>query len=112
VKTEATSGAGVDTLWKEIGRFREWATTHRKALQRQRQRQRSHLRDVLAVSFLRHVDGALPSEDFDRFVDAVNDRTRDPYSVVDEIMKRVLPGPRPLNAEPRTPAPGSRLADR
>ena len=38
VKTEATTGAGVDTLWKEIGRFREWATTHRKTLQRQRQR--------------------------------------------------------------------------
>jgi LAO/AO transport system kinase len=110
VKTDATSGAGVDALWKEIGRFREWATTHRKSLQRQRQR--SHLRDVLAVSFLRHVDSALPSEDFDRFVDAVNDRTRDPYSVVDEIMRRVLPGARPSSVEPRTPAPGSRVADR
>ncbi|HEU4688763.1 MAG TPA: methylmalonyl Co-A mutase-associated GTPase MeaB, partial [Vicinamibacterales bacterium] len=29
VKTEATTGAGVDTLWKDVGRFREWAATHR-----------------------------------------------------------------------------------
>jgi LAO/AO transport system kinase len=104
VKTEATTGAGVDVLWKEVGRFREWATTHRKAWQRQRQR--AHIRDVLADSFLRHVDRALPAEDFDRFVDAVNDRTRDPYSVVEEIMNRMLPGSRTPNTESRTD-PGS-----
>jgi LAO/AO transport system kinase len=110
VKTEAATGAGVDTLWKEIGRFREWAPTRRQSLQRQRRR--SHLRDVLAVSFLRHVDRALPAEDFDRYVDAVNDRTRDPYSVADEIMTRVLPDPGALNAEFRTPVPGSPVAER
>jgi LAO/AO transport system kinase len=109
VKTEAVTGTGIDLLWKEIGRFREWATTHRKALQRQRQR--SHIRDVLADSFLRHVDRALPAEDFDRFVDAVNNRTRDPYSVAEEIMNRMLPGVRTLNAESRKDA-GSRASDR
>jgi LAO/AO transport system kinase len=108
VKTEAATGAGIDGLWKEIARFREWATTHRKALQRQRQR--AHIRDVLADSFLRRVDGALPAEDFDRFVDAVTNRTRDPYSVAEEIMNRMLPGSRTLN-ESRTDA-GSPASDR
>ena len=109
VKTEATTGAGIDLLWKEIGRFREWAATHRKALQRQRQR--SHIRGVLADSFLRHVDRAFPAEDFDRFVDAVNDRTRDPYSVVEEIMNRMLPRAGAPNADSRTDS-GAPVPDR
>jgi LAO/AO transport system kinase len=88
LKTEATTGAGVDALWTEIGRFREWAATHRQ--ERRRQRHEARLRDVLAFSFLRHVDGVLSPGDFDRFVEAVSDRTRDPYSVVQEIMNRVL----------------------
>ena len=69
LKTEATTGAGVEALWKEIGRFREWAATHRQ--ERRRQRHVSRLREVLASSFLRHVDGVLPAGDFDRFVEAV-----------------------------------------
>ena len=88
LKTEATTGAGVDALWTEIGRFREWAATHRQ--ERRRQRHESRLRDVLAFSFLRYVDGVLSPGDFDRFVEAISHRTRDPYSVVQEIMNRVL----------------------
>jgi LAO/AO transport system kinase len=89
LKTEATTGAGVETLWTEINRFREWANVHRQS--RRRQRHVSRLRELLAFSFLRHVDGVIPSGDFDRLVEAVGERTRDPYSVVDDIMSRVLP---------------------
>ena len=93
LKTEATTGAGVDVLWKESGRFREWASEHRQS--RRRQRHVSRLRDLLALSFLRHVDGTLPPEEFDRYIEAVASRARDPYSVVEEIMNRI-------------PSPGSR----
>ena len=89
LKTEATTGAGVEILWKEINRFKEWAGVHRQS--RRRQRHVSRLRELLAFSFLRHVDGMIPSADFDRLVEAVGERTRDPYSVVDDIMSRVLP---------------------
>ncbi len=58
LKTEATTGAGVDVLWKESGRFREWASEHRQS--RRRQRHVSRLRDLLALSFLRHVERTLP----------------------------------------------------
>ena len=94
LKTEATTGAGVDVLWKERGRFREWASEHRQS--RRRQRHVSRLRDLLALSFLRHVDGTLPPEEFDRYIEAVASRARDPYSVVEEIMNRI-------------PSPGSRI---
>jgi LAO/AO transport system kinase len=89
LKTEATTGAGVEILWREIDRFKEWASVHRQS--RRRQRHVSRLRELLAFSFLRHVDGMIPSADFDRLVEAVDERTRDPYSVVDDIMSRVLP---------------------
>ncbi len=111
LKTEATTGSGVDALWAEVERFRDWAATHRQ--ERRHQQYVSRLRDVLAVSFLRHVDSVLPAGDFDRLVEEVSERTRDPYSVVQEIMDRVLSEREPgtLNGESgsRVPDPGSRV---
>ena len=98
LKTEATTGAGVEALWVEVGRFRAWAAHHRQ--ERRRERYATRLRDVLASSFLRTVDDALPREEFDRYVEAVATRARDPYSVVQEIMSRVY--------ESRVPDPESR----
>jgi LAO/AO transport system kinase len=112
LKTEATTGTGVEALWSEVGRFRAWAAEHRQ--ERRRQRYVARLRDVLAASFLRHVDAVLAPADFDRYVEAVASRSRDPYSVVNEIMSRVLPSAsrealrRPGNPEPRIPDPESR----
>ena len=98
LKTEATTGAGVEALWVEVGRFRAWASHHRQ--ERRRERHATRLRDALASSFLRTVDDALPREEFDRYVEAVATRARDPYSVVQEIMSRVY--------ESRVPDPESR----
>jgi LAO/AO transport system kinase len=102
LKTEATTGTGVETLWREVGRFREWAAEHRQ--ERRRQRHVSRLRDVLAASFLRRVDDFVAPVEFDRYVEAIASRGRDPYSVAREIMSRVLP-------ESRIPSPESRVAD-
>jgi len=112
LKTEATTGAGVGALWKEIGRFGEWAATHRR--QRRRQRHTSRLREMLALSFLRHVDRLVPPEDFNRFVEQLDNRTADPYSVVQEIMRRVLPDleSRIADSESRVPTAESRLPNR
>jgi GTPase len=107
LKTEATAGAGVEALWSEVGRFREWAAVHRQ--ERRRQRYVSRLRDVLSSSFLRYLDGVLAAGEFDQYVEAVASRTRDPYSVVREIMTRVLPGSRVPDPEPRVPDPESRV---
>ena len=94
LKTEATAGSGVDVLWAEIGRFKEWAEVHRQS--RRRERHASRLRELLAFSFLRHVDATLPAEEFDRYIEAIDSRARDPYSIVEEIMNRI-------------PSPGSRI---
>jgi LAO/AO transport system kinase len=99
VKTQALSGEGLDLLWNEIGRFRTWAAEHRPG--RRRQRHESRLRDLLARSFLRHVDATIPAVEFERFVAAVDARESDPYSAAAEIMNRLRLGPRADSREPR-----------
>ena len=102
LKTEAITGAGVDALWATIGRFRDWASSDRRT--RLRKRSASRLRDLLAASFLRHVDARLPEGEFDRLVEAVSARETDPYSAVAKVMTRVLP-------ESQVPSPGSGVPD-
>ncbi len=88
LKTEATTGAGIDALWKAIGRYRDHSGDRRQA--RRRARQEVRLRELLAQRLLRRVDERLPAGEFDRLVDAVASRTIDPYSAADEIVRRTF----------------------
>src|SRR5687767_7619047 len=54
LKTQATSGAGIDELWAEIARYRDHSADKRTA--RQRSRQEARLRDLLAHRFVQHVE--------------------------------------------------------
>ena len=110
LKTEATTGAGVDLLWAEIGRFRAWASDHPQA--RRRTRLAARLRDLLAGSFLRHVDAVLPAGELDRLLESVSARDSDPYTAAAAIMKRVLPEGVAQNREPGTPSPEPRAESR
>jgi LAO/AO transport system kinase len=100
VKTEAISGVGIDVLWAEVGRFRHWSTDHRPA--RRRQHQSARLRELLAASFLHHLDAVLPSGEFERIVDAIAARETDPYTAAAEITNRVLPDVRLSAYDPGT----------
>jgi LAO/AO transport system kinase len=91
VKTEATSGAGIDRLWTEIGRYREHAAG--KVAGRHRARQESRLRELVAHRFLRHVDATLPPGEFQRLLDGIARREIDPYSAAAEILSQVLRAP-------------------
>jgi LAO/AO transport system kinase len=88
LKTEATSGTGVAALWAEIGRYREHSADKRSS--RQRARQESRLRDLLAQRFVQHVQSTLPAGEFDRLVDGIARRDIDPYTAADDVMARVL----------------------
>ena len=88
LKTEATTGAGVDVLWAEIGRFRERSIEHRSA--RRRARRRSRMRAALARAFLRHVDRVVPSADLEHLAGSDAAAPPDPYSAADALLMRVL----------------------
>jgi GTPase len=89
VKTEATTGKGVAELLEQVERFRK----HTAAEQGQRRRARAEwrVRELLGHRFMDHVERhVLEPGEFDRFLDRIAARTRDPYSVVDEILGRAV----------------------
>ena len=90
VKTEATTGAGVDVLWREIGRFRSHTAPNRAT--RQRARHEARLRGLLAHRFLRHVETALAPGAWGALLDRIAAREIDPYSAAAEIMSRTVGG--------------------
>ncbi|HTI36851.1 MAG TPA: methylmalonyl Co-A mutase-associated GTPase MeaB [Vicinamibacterales bacterium] len=88
VKTEATTGAGVDALADEIERFR----THTAAAQGERRRARAEwrVRELLSHRFVQHVERALPPGEFDRLLDRIAAREVDPYSGVEQMFQRFV----------------------
>jgi LAO/AO transport system kinase len=88
VKTSATSGQGVDQLWRDIGRFREHSADQR--VTRQRARQEYRLRELLSHRFMQHVEQTLAPGEFDRIVAGIAARDVDPYSAAADIMRRMF----------------------
>jgi len=89
VKTEATAGRGIADLLDAIERFR----THTEATRGARRRARAEfrMRELLAHRFIRHVEQRVLSDgEFGRILDRIAAREVDPYSAVDDIMKRAL----------------------
>jgi LAO/AO transport system kinase len=87
VKTEATAAKGVAELLATIERFRE----HSAAAQGSRRRARAEwrLRELLAQRFAQHVERHVLSEgELDRILDRIAARDLDPYSAVDDIVRR------------------------
>ena len=89
LKTEATTGRGVPELLESIQRFRAYTTAGQG--KRRRVRAEFRLRELLARRFLKHVEErVLDAGEFDRILDRVAMREIDPYTAVDEIMKRAI----------------------
>jgi LAO/AO transport system kinase len=89
VKTEATAGRGIADLLDAIDRFRTHTAASRGA--RRRARAEFRLRELLAHRFVRHVEQRVLSDgEFDRILDRIAAREIDPYTAVDDIMKRAL----------------------
>jgi LAO/AO transport system kinase len=89
VKTEATTGRGVTELLDAINRFR--AHTAESQGTRRRARAEYRLRELLAQRFLQHVEGnVLTDGEFAGILDRIAARQIDPYTAVDDIMKRAL----------------------
>jgi len=89
LKTEATAGKGVHELLEAIEQFRAHTAATEGA--RRRARAEYRLRDLLAQQFLRHVEQrVLGAGEFDRVLDRMAAREIDPYTAVDEIMRRAI----------------------
>jgi LAO/AO transport system kinase len=90
VKTEATTGVGVEGLIDAVQKFRAHAEAQQTT--RRRQRQEYRLRDLLTHRFMQLVEETLPDGELDRIVDGIAARKVDPYSAATAIIKTVRRG--------------------
>jgi LAO/AO transport system kinase len=91
VKTEATTGTGVPELVAAIERFR--AHTVASLGDRRRARAEFRVKELMAHRFVQHVsDKVLAAGEFEGMLDRIAARETDPYSVVEEIIRRTVEG--------------------
>jgi GTPase len=89
VRTEATTGKGVTELLSAVERFK----VHSAGAQRERRRSRAEwrVRELLSHRFLQHVEEkVLAAGEFERVLERIAGRETDPYTAVEEIMRRAL----------------------
>src|SRR5262245_6668803 len=101
LKTEATSGVGIDALWEAVEQFRERTEGRRAA--RQRDRQQARLRDLLVRRFLQRVERSLPAGEWEDAVGRILSHAADPYTVAADLMSRICPTPGDARTD-RTPS--------
>ncbi|MDX2153605.1 MAG: methylmalonyl Co-A mutase-associated GTPase MeaB [Bryobacteraceae bacterium] len=82
VRTVATDGQGVAELLHEIRQYHASGLRRRRASDDWRRRLREMLRDRILER--------LPSERLDALAEEVNDRRRDPYTVIEELTAELL----------------------
>jgi LAO/AO transport system kinase len=87
IKTEATTGKGVDEALAAVERFR--AHTAGSQGTRRRARAEFRVRELLAQRFVEHVERrVLEAGEFERLLDTISGRELDPYTAVDRIFTR------------------------
>jgi LAO/AO transport system kinase len=103
VKTEANTGKGVPELVAEIERFR--AHTAASLGERRRARAEFRVQELLAHRFVQHVhDEVLEAGEFQDLLNRIASRETDPYTAVDDLIKRSLSPNSTRGAGPSGPA--------
>lgn len=88
VRTEATTGKGIDDLIENIAQFR----THAGTLEsRRRGRAETQLRAILGARLMRRIESRLSAMEMGKLVDRIVERTVDPYSAADEVLGDLEP---------------------
>ncbi len=83
IRTEATSGRGVDELVSAVDRFRLQAA---KLSSRRRARASTQLRSILIDRLMKQVESRVSGVEMEQLVDRIAGRTLDPYTAADEVL--------------------------
>jgi LAO/AO transport system kinase len=87
VKTVATKPAGIDQLLADVWSHREYMETSGKLEKHRRNRLKTEVMHHLAEEIYRHIDRRIKTEyDFDKYLNEVFEKKKDPYSLVQELM--------------------------
>ena len=83
VRTEATTGQGLDDVIDSIDQFR----THSATIDsRRRERAEAQMRAILGARLMRQIETRVSAMEMGKLVDRIVARTVDPYSAVDEML--------------------------
>lgn len=89
IRTEATTGRGVDELWQAVAAFRAHSAGARP--ERLRARQEFRLRELLTRQFLERVEReVLGAGEFDALVGRIAARELDPYTAAADVLARAM----------------------
>jgi len=88
VRTQATTGQGLDDLVDAIERFREQSPSVES---RRRDRAAAQLRSIVAAALMRQVESRVPAAAMETLVDRIAARTLDPYAAAEEVLREVEP---------------------
>ncbi|HET9468081.1 MAG TPA: methylmalonyl Co-A mutase-associated GTPase MeaB [Vicinamibacterales bacterium] len=83
VRTEATTGKGIDEIVDAIAQFRRQTATLES---RRRARAETQLRAILAARLMRQVESRVPAVSMGKVIDRIAARTVDPYTAADEVL--------------------------
>ncbi len=88
VRTQATTGEGLDALDQTIARFRE----HGSSVEvRRRKRAEAQLRSIVGAKLLRQVETRVSAIEMETLIDRIAARSVDPYSAADEVIGAIEP---------------------
>lgn len=88
-ETVATSGEGVEAVVEAIERHREHLQTTGKWAERERDRSRHEIAQLLQARLMAQLEDEVPAEERERLIAAVASREIDPYAAVDLLFRRV-----------------------
>jgi LAO/AO transport system kinase len=86
LRTEATTGRGIDDLWAALQRFR--ARPGPAGAARRRMRYRERVRQLVGDVLLARLERALPHDLFEQAVEDVAGRRVDPYTAAHALVAR------------------------
>lgn len=92
LRTVATTGQGIDTLWSTIGRCRAHGGATGAGRGRARARGEHRLRELIARRCVEWVTSRLAPGEWDDIVARIADRQFDPYSAADSLVDTALSG--------------------
>ena len=102
ITTVATTGEGVAALREGIEQFRTYGEQRNLKHRRRKEQWRARLLELLRQRlFQKAVAGYLDDGSFDRHVEAIMQRSRDPYSVIEELIGEFVRASRPQAGEGR-----------
>ncbi len=88
-QTVASEGKGVPELAQRVHKHREFLKQSGQWADREKNRSRKEITQLLQRQFMTLFLGLVSSDDRDAFVDAVAERSLDPYSAADKLFEQV-----------------------